>query len=230
MKKPTGEEQESLVSISDPRVLAIPIQENGEPLVDLVNYPQLKVTYASGGRDPGDPKTFARLREMVVRKLLVAQSLLPPGTWLIIKEGYRPPSLQRQYFEKYREELRNRYPDLTEKELYEKTCLYVAPPDNAPPHTTGGAVDLTLGNFAREGSGELDMGTDVNATPEESQNGCFTHAQNIAEDVKANRRLLISVMEAVGFVNYPSEWWHWSYGDRYWAYHRKQLCAIYDSL
>jgi D-alanyl-D-alanine dipeptidase len=19
-------------------------------------------------------------------------------------------------------------------------------------------------------------------------------------------------------VNYPTEWWHWSFGDRYWAY------------
>ena len=25
-------------------------------------------------------------------------------------------------------------------------------------------------------------------------------------------------MTATGFVNYPSEWWHWSYGDRYWAF------------
>jgi len=25
-------------------------------------------------------------------------------------------------------------------------------------------------------------------------------------------------MAAAGFVNYPSEWWHWSYGDRYWAF------------
>jgi D-alanyl-D-alanine dipeptidase len=25
------------------------------------------------------------------------------------------------------------------------------------------------------------------------------------------------VLTAVGMVNYPTEWWHWSYGDRYWA-------------
>jgi hypothetical protein len=27
-------------------------------------------------------------------------------------------------------------------------------------------------------------------------------------------------MQAHGFVNYPTEWWHFSYGDRYWAYHQ----------
>jgi D-alanyl-D-alanine dipeptidase len=25
-------------------------------------------------------------------------------------------------------------------------------------------------------------------------------------------------MEGAGFVNYPTEWWHWSYGDRYWTF------------
>jgi D-alanyl-D-alanine dipeptidase len=24
-------------------------------------------------------------------------------------------------------------------------------------------------------------------------------------------------MTEAGFVNYPLEWWHWSYGDKYWA-------------
>lgn len=25
-------------------------------------------------------------------------------------------------------------------------------------------------------------------------------------------------MTATGSVNYPGEWWHWSCGDRYWAF------------
>ncbi|WP_413254142.1 hypothetical protein OG754_38745 [Streptomyces decoyicus] len=24
-------------------------------------------------------------------------------------------------------------------------------------------------------------------------------------------------LSSVGMVNYPTEWWHWSFGDRYWA-------------
>jgi D-alanyl-D-alanine dipeptidase len=34
----------------------------------------------------------------------------------------------------------------------------------------------------------------------------------------------------VGFVNYPYEYWHWSYGDRHWAYCTKVPNAIYSSL
>jgi hypothetical protein len=34
---------------------------------------------------------------------------------------------------------------------------------------------------------------------------------------RANRRRLADALTAVGFVNYPEEWWHFSYGDRLWA-------------
>ena len=35
-----------------------------------------------------------------------------------------------------------------------------------------------------------------------------------------NRDLLKRIMSEAGFVNYPYEWWHWSYGDKYWGYVR----------
>lgn len=31
------------------------------------------------------------------------------------------------------------------------------------------------------------------------------------------------------FVNYPTEWWHFSYGDRYWVYIEDKESAIYGS-
>lgn len=43
------------------------------------------------------------------------------------------------------------------------------------------------------------------------------------------RKIMSAVLEKVGFVNYPFEYWHWSYGDRYWAYHKKETHAIYAS-
>jgi len=36
-------------------------------------------------------------------------------------------------------------------------------------------------------------------------------------------------MQSQGFINYPTEWWHFSYGDRYWAYHQQASYAIYGS-
>jgi len=29
--------------------------------------------------------------------------------------------------------------------------------------------------------------------------------------------VLGAALSGAGLVNYPTEWWHWSFGDRYWA-------------
>lgn len=58
---------------------------------------------------------------------------------------------------------------------------------------------------------------------------CLTDSQLANNTAKKNRKLLLDVMKAQGFVNYPTEWWHFSYGDRYWAYHQQAPCAIYGS-
>ena len=33
-----------------------------------------------------------------------------------------------------------------------------------------------------------------------------------------------------GFVNYPTEWWHWSFGDRYWAFVTGHGAARYGQV
>jgi len=57
-----------------------------------------------------------------------------------------------------------------------------------------------------------------------------TYYSKLTKIQKENRQLLIDIMTNVGFVNYPYEWWHWSYGDKYWAYIKKRRFAIYKTL
>ena len=59
-------------------------------------------------------------------------------------------------------------------------------------------------------------GTEVDATPEQSDGACFFNAEVDAE-ARRNRTVLADALSGAGLVNYPTEWWHWSYGDRYWA-------------
>ena len=73
------------------------------------------------------------------------------------------------------------------------------------------------------------MGTPVNASPEASDNGCYTVASNISRTARANRDILTRALGAAGLVNYPTEWWHWSFGDRYWALHTARPTAIYGT-
>lgn len=58
---------------------------------------------------------------------------------------------------------------------------------------------------------------------------CLTDCKLIAVEAKDNRKILLEIMQDQNFVNYPTEWWHFSYGDRYWAYHQPTKNAIYGS-
>lgn len=198
-----------MILLTDPRIGRIEPIDVGEPLVDLRDVPELRLD-----RRLADPAgDFARLRSGVVDRLLAARQALPAGVELLVVEGYRPRALQQTYFTSYRDELAVAHPDWDPERLLVEASKYISPPEVAP-HGTGGAVDLTL--CATDGT-ELDMGTALNATPEETADACFTGAPAIDAAARANRDVLVAAMSAAGMVNYPTEWWHWSYGDRYWA-------------
>ncbi|MEV7968601.1 M15 family metallopeptidase [Sphaerisporangium sp. NPDC088356] len=198
-----------IILMSDPRVAAVPVEESGEPLVDL----RANTEILLDGRLADPEGAFAHLREGLAQRLLRAQKLLPDGLRFIVVEGYRPYSLQERYFTRYAGRLREANPDWPEDHLYVQTSRSLSPPHIAP-HVCGAAVDLTLCTEAGE---ELPMGTEVNASPEESDDACYTAAANISVEARANREILSKVLEEAGLTNYPTEWWHWSYGDRYWA-------------
>jgi D-alanyl-D-alanine dipeptidase len=198
-----------IILLSDRRVAATPVAENGEPLVDAREIPALRVD----PRQADEDGSYAHVRADVMRRLLLAQAALPHGVRLLMVEGFRPPELQRSYFDSYADEMRLANPGAGAERIRELASAYISPPEVAP-HVSGGAVDLTL---CTEDGAELPLGTEVNATPEESDGGCRTAAVNIDARSRAHRELLGRAMTAAGFVNYPTEWWHWSFGDRYWA-------------
>src|SRR6202020_604779 len=136
----------------------------------------------------------AQVRDEVAGRLLMAQDALPDGLRILFIEGYRPPALQRAYFEEYLGELRAGNPCAPEQELFSAASRYVSPPDIAP-HSAGAAVDLTL---ATADGTELDMGTRVNANPEESDGVCFTGARSISAQARASRDLLGRALAAAG--------------------------------
>ncbi|MFF5304015.1 M15 family metallopeptidase [Streptomyces sp. NPDC013161] len=205
-----------IILMSDARVAAIPVEECGEPLVDV-----------SGALLVDDRKNDSgaelHLRQGVLDRLVEAETLLPDGLRLLFVEGYRPPALQRRYFEGYGDELCAANPDWSADRIRSAASRYVSPPEIAP-HSAGAAVDLTL---ADADGRELDMGTPMNANPEESDGACYTGADNITAEARANRAVLGKALDAVGLVNYPTEWWHWSYGDRYWALTIGAPAALY---
>ncbi|WP_328880788.1 M15 family metallopeptidase [Streptomyces sp. NBC_00299] len=211
-----------IVLMSDPKIAAIPVKDCGEPLLDVRRHHPFPVDT----REQDDSGAFAHLREGVLNRLIEAGHLLPEGISLLFVEGYRPPGLQRFYFERYAAGLRNDNPNWSPEQVRAAASRFVSPPEIAP-HSAGAAVDLTLVNA--EGQ-ELDMGTPVDASPEVSEGACYTAAHNIGPEARANRKILAEALTAVGLVNYPTEWWHWSYGDRYWALATGASHAVYGPL
>ncbi|MFB7569177.1 M15 family metallopeptidase [Streptomyces sp. NPDC056165] len=207
--------------MSDRRVAAIPVRECGEELVDVrahaIEVDARKVDAAGA---------YAHVRRGVLTRLLHAQSLLPTGVRLLFVEGYRPPALQRRYFEEYSDELSRVHPDWTAARIREAASRYVSPPEIAP-HSAGAAVDVTLVDHRDR---ELDLGTRMNASPEESDGACYTDAPGIGVPARTNRSALGAALSGAGLVNYPTEWWHWSYGDRYWALRSRRSVAPYGPV
>jgi D-alanyl-D-alanine dipeptidase len=208
-----------IVLMADARIAAIPVQERAEPLVDVRGRGSLLVSRLY--EDPAG--AFAHLRREVADRLAAAQESLPDGLRLLIVEGYRPPALQSRYYDEYLGRLRKENPDWPDARLRSAASRYVSPPEIAP-HSAGAAVDLTLADA--EGRA-LDLGTRLNATPEESDGACYTEAPDISTLARANRQTLAAALTAAGLVNYPTEWWHWSFGDRYWALATGSEAAIY---
>lgn len=186
------------VLLSDPRVLAVPLVESHEPLVRLS-------AAVSPERCP--------VRAGVASRIELAQQLLAPGLGLLVREGHRSPDSQQRIISRYTREVCAARPGVGPRDLARLVSRFVAPLDVAG-HVSGSAVDVTL----RDDSGrELDLGTLIDETPEESGGRCFTASPDVVGQARALRDELARVLGEVGLVNYPTEWWHWSWGDRYWA-------------
>ncbi|MCH2156588.1 MAG: M15 family metallopeptidase [Opitutales bacterium] len=203
-----------LIIISDERVKKMPVLDCGDPIVLLNN----KVT----DLHYGNSKIFVRRR--VFNLLVEAQTRLPPHYKLCIIEGHRPLELQTEYFQNHLANIRSLNPHLDERDSYDEASKFVAPPDVAP-HATGGAIDVTILDSDNR---QIEMGTRVDDEPSRVEYATYTYANNISHEAKRNRKILVDAMEGAGFINYPTEWWHWYYGDKYWAFLTKQKNAIFD--
>jgi zinc D-Ala-D-Ala dipeptidase len=212
----------AIILLSDERVAGLPVIECGEIFCDLREVPAIRLD----ARKADDTGAYAHLRAGVLDRLIAAQSLLPAGLQLLVVEGYRPLALQRRYFDEYCARLAADHPEWSDERVRRQASRYIAPPEFAP-HVAGAAVDLTV---CAEDGAELPMGTEVNASPEESNGACYTASTTISAQERANRDVLSGVLRAVGLVNYPTEWWHWSYGDLYWAFVTGRPAARYGPV
>lgn len=211
-------------------VASIPIRECGEPLVDIRKIGGLQ--YGPPPECPDTAPDYCLLRRAVYQKLLRVQQALPAGLSLRLYEGLRSLKVQAMLFAEEQARVRKRDPQLPEEQVHAAAAVLVSPvihPDgtpNIPPHSTGAAVDIEI---VDAGGKVIDFGMEVKDWIDVAPAFCATAYPALPAEAAANRLLLSMAMEREGFVNYVNEWWHYSYGDRYWASRTGQACAIYGS-
>lgn len=164
------------------------------------------------------------LRQSVAAKLKnVNARLAPLGMELFLFDAWRPQAVQRYFHDDWFPRwLQARQPELKGQALVDEVEHYWAAPTSGAaspsPHSTGGAVDLTL--IFSETRQPLFMGGMFDDVTEDAWTDAFERKPIVSmsdAEAQANRRLLYWVMSEAGFANNPTEWWHFSHGDQLWA-------------
>ncbi len=151
-----------------------------------------------------------RLRPDIKTRLHNAADALPDGLCLMVYEAFRSRARQRELWAPVHARITAQNPDWTPEQVYTEAARWISPPDGfGSGHQAGAAVDVTL---ASADGKPLDMGCEIDSfTP------LTPTAAPVPETARRNRDLLKGTMQSQGLINYPDEWWHFSYGDRLWA-------------
>ena len=176
------------------------------------------------------------LRETVANKLIsINETLNTLGMELYLFDCWRPQQIQKYFHDIWFPDwLRRHRPELSFGERAEEVERYWATPsegrDSPSPHSTGGAVDLTI-RYVETGQ-PVYMGGIFDDLTENAHSDWFERGAIYSmsdKEAQANRRLLYWLMDEAGFANNPTEWWHYSYGDQMWARLRNQDAALYPA-
>ena len=134
------------------------------------------------------------LRKAVAKALIEAHKKLQAQGYGGLKmfDCYRPRPIQQKLWDKV------------------PNPSYVTPPSRGSMHNKGAAVDLTIVDTLGQ---QLDMGTTFDFFGKEAHHTYTAHSDTI----QANRDLLKSTMESVGFSSIRTEWWHYSYKKKSYA-------------
>lgn len=213
----------------------INIQESNESLVSIQSINSEKIIvkpmYFIHGIEGALPECY--VREGVARLLVEAAKLLPKGHNFIVYDGWRPFSVQSSLYNEYTRKITNQYPSLSALEISNLVKTFVSKPslnEKSPaPHFTGGSVDITIGI----GNQPLNMGTLFDDFSNKSKTRYYEeliiHTKEEKEALE-NRRLLFHTLVSVGFSSYTEEWWHFDYGNQWWASAYKKETAIYGLI
>ena len=166
------------------------------------------------------------IRTYIYNLIKNAQKHLPQGYHFVVYEAYRPMESQIKLWDGVVCEQKKKHPemDVNSEEFIALCDVFAANPyRQGSGHQSGASVDISLIDDAGK---EYDMGGMVRGFDETADFDC----PNISPEGRKNREILRDALSKSGLVNYPSEWWHYSFGDRLWARLTGSKLAIFGKL
>ncbi|OIP52939.1 hypothetical protein AUK10_03145 [Candidatus Gracilibacteria bacterium CG2_30_37_12] len=168
-------------------------------------------------RSLGISKKIEVRKEVAEKLSIVNRSLVGTGFSIGIQNGLRTSEIQRTIKENH--------------ELFkgkQEADRLFASEENSP-HLSGGAIDVYL---IQDGK-EIDLKIGDNSP--ETKSPLYV-AKNPKEQKKLDlRNTILVTMAREGFAVNPTEYWHFCYGDKMWAYIQEQTTgkpttAMYDTI
>jgi zinc D-Ala-D-Ala dipeptidase len=223
----------------------VSIDECGEPLVAIpptLFSLQSPHPYACLGAPYATISPFC-LRQGVLNSLVQALSALHqqyPQWQILIFDAYRPVVVQQFMVDhtfaqvakaegKDPAALSLEQKQQIWRQVYQIWAIPSHDPLTPPPHSTGGAVDITL--VDAQGN-PIFMGSEIDELSQRSQPDYFANvaadlhssavAQAQAQQADQHRQILHQAMCSAGFQRHPGEWWHFCLGDQMWAWLSQQ--------
>lgn len=200
----------------------IKINECNEPLVDIKKLcPNIKIDLRK--RRMKKEKT-AYLRKTVAKMIWRAEKELPKGITFIIGDAWRPQYVQEEIMKWFIKRFSEKYPNWSRDKIVKEVEKYVAPSNGkcASGHMTGGAVDLRLWSNGKK--------VPMKSSKLTYQENAKSFQPKLPKYIQKNREIMFAALEKAGLSNYPKEYWHWSYGDIWWAKRNKKKIAIYGVI
>ncbi len=199
------------------RVVAHPVEDDGEPLVDVAERARLAGVELECAQRPHvaeRPRLFL-VREGIVEPLLAAAAELRAiDHTLLLEDAFRTREMQRdlavadEVLEQLVRTLLSAEPDASVETMAQRLAVVVVARPKGAGHMAGAAVDVTV--LGPDGS-PLDRGGPYLTVSEKMPMA----SPFVAEEAARNRRFISDVMLRHGFAAYPFEFWHYSRDDAF---------------
>lgn len=200
----------------------IKINECGEKLVDIKKLcPNFVIDL---DKKRMEKEKTAYLRKSVIEMLKKAEIFLSKGMTFIIGDAWRPHYIQEEILRKFAKRFAREHPDWSKERVKKEVEKYAAPAKGSRVfgHMTGGAVDLRLWKNGRK--------VPMKSKKLSYQENAKSDQPKLQKYILRNRKILFDALSRAGLSNYPKEYWHWSYGDIWWAKRNKKKVAIYGLI